>query len=210
MAETKQTYPVHLKGELTDTPTRALWLVKWLLIVPHLIVLAGLAVAFVVVTVIAFFAILFTGKYPPRLFEFNVGVLRWGWRVGFYSYGALATDAYPPFTLKSVDYPADLEIDYPEKLKPGLVLVKWFLAIPHYAALAALAGWGAANPSGPGPAFIGLLCVLVVIIAVLLLFTKKYPRDIFELVMGIQRWSYRVVAYVGLMTDEYPPFRLRE
>jgi len=210
MGETNQTYPVRLKGELTETPSRALWLVKWLLIVPHLIILAGLAVAFVVLTVIAFFAILFTGKYPPRLFNFNVGVLRWGWRVSFYSYGALATDSYPPFTLKSFDYPADLEIAYPEKLKNGLVLVKWFLAIPHYVALAALTGWAAGNAAAWSLPFVGLLCVLLVIVAVLLLFTGKYHRDIFKLVMGIQRWSYRVIAYVALMTDEYPPFRLRE
>jgi hypothetical protein len=210
MDKTNQTYPVRLKGELTEPPSRALWLVKWLLLVPHLIILAGLAVAFVVVTVIAFFAILFTGKYPRRLFDFNVGVLRWGWRVSFYGYGALGTDAYPPFTLKSFDYPADLEIDYPEKLKNGLVLVKWFLAIPHYAVLAALAGWGVASACGSGVPFAGLLCVLVIIVAVVLLFTGKYPKDIFQLVMGIQRWSYRVIGYVTLMTDEYPPFRLRE
>jgi hypothetical protein len=210
MNESKHTQPVRLKGELSAPPSRALWLVKWLLIIPHLIVLAGLAVAFVVITVIAFFAILFTGKYPPRLFEFNVGVLRWGWRVGFYSYSALGTDVYPPFSLKSTDYPADLEIAYPERLRNGLVLVKWFLAIPHYAVLAALAGWGAGNAGSWCPAFGGLLWVLLVIVAILLLFTGKYHRDIFELVMGIQRWSYRVVAYVGLMTDEYPPFRLRE
>ena len=210
MNEPNQTYPVRVKGELTEPPSRALWLVKWLLILPHLVVLAGLAVAFAVLTVIAFFAILFTGKYPRRLFDFNVGVLRWGWRVGFYSYGALATDTYPPFSLKSVDYPADLEIAYPEKLKNGLVLVKWFLAIPHYAVLAALTGWAVGNAGGAGLPFIGLLCVLLIIVAVLLLFTGKYHRDIFQLVMGIQRWSYRVIAYVALMTDDYPPFRLRE
>ena len=210
MDEMLPTYPVHLKGELTETPSRALWLVKWLLIFPHLIVLAALAVAFAVLTVIAFFAILFTGRYPRRLFDFNVGVLRWGWRVSFYSYGALGTDTYPPFTLRSFDYPADLEIDYPEKLKNGLVLVKWFLAIPHYAALAALAGWAAGHAKGWSLPFGGLLWVLLAIVAVLLLFTGKYHRDIFKLVMGIQRWSYRVIAYVGLMTDEYPPFRLWE
>jgi len=210
MEESNRTHPVRLKGELTETPSRGLWIVKWLLIVPHLIVLAGLAVAFAVLTVIAFFAILFTGTYPRRLFDFNVGVLRWGWRVSFYSYGALGTDTYPPFTLKAFDYPADLEIAYPEKLKNGLVLVKWFLAIPHYAALAALTGWAAGNAAGWSPPFVGLLCVLVIVVAVLLLFTGKYHRDIFGLIMGIQRWSYRVIAYVALMTDEYPPFRLRE
>jgi hypothetical protein len=210
MAKTEKSYPVHLKGELTEPPSRALWLVKWLLIIPHLFVLIALAIAFAVVTVIAFFAILFTGKYPRGLFDFNVGVLRWGWRVAFYSYGALGTDAYPPFTLKSFDYPADLEIDYPDKLKNWLVLFKWFLAIPHYAVLAALAGWGVSSVEGSGVPFGGLLWVLLVIVAILLLFTGKYHQDIFRLVMGIQRWSYRVIAYVGLMTDEYPHFRLWE
>ena len=210
MAKENNIYPVQLKGELTEPPSRALWLVKWLLIVPHIIVLCFLFVALTVLTIIAFFAILFTGRYPRGMFDFNVGVLRWGWRVAFYSYSALGTDNYPPFTLESVDYPADLQIEYPEKLKNWMVLVKWFMAIPHYAILAALTGWGysAAN-HGQSP-FLGLLWVLVIIVAVLLLFTGKYHKDIFKLVMGINRWSYRVIAYVGLMTDEYPHFRLWE
>ena len=210
MAKTKDTYPVHLKGELAEEPSRALWLIKWLLIIPHAIVLAFLAIAFVVATVIAFFAILFAGRYPRGLFDFNVGVLRWGWRVSFYSYGALGTDVYPPFMLKSCDYPADLEIDYPKKLTNGLVLVKWFLAIPHYAILGALTGWAAGTAKNGNVPFVGLLLVLVAIAAIVLLFTRKYHQDIFKLIMGIQRWVYRVVAYVGLMTDEYPHFRLWE
>jgi hypothetical protein len=210
MAKTKDSYPVHLKGELTQAPSRALWLVKWLLIIPHLIILYCLAIAFVVVTLIAFFAILFSGRYPRNLFDFNVGVLRWGWRVSFYGYGALATDQYPPFMLKSVDYPADLEIDYPEKFTNWLVLVKWFFAIPHYAVLAALASWAAGPAAGGHLPFIGLLWVLVLIVAIILLFTRKYHEDIFKLIMGIHRWVYRVIAYVGLMTDEYPHFRMWE
>jgi hypothetical protein len=211
----KAAYPLTLKGELTETPSRALWLIKWLFIVPHVIILVFLWIAFAAVTVIAFFSILFSGRYPKPLFEFNVGVLRWSWRVSFYSYGALGTDTYPPFTLASTDYPADLQVDHPEKLKNWMPLVKWLFAIPHYACLAPLAGWGWwhwQNAEGLRSAtpFAGLLSVLIIIVAILLLFTRKYFKEVFPLIIGINRWCLRVAAYVGLMTDEYPPFRLTE
>ena len=112
MSQVQETYPVSIRGELTEPPSNALWLVKWLLAIPHLIILAFLWIAFVMVWVIALFAILFTGKYPKGLFDFNAGVLRWSWRVGFYSYQALGTDKYPPFSLEPDDsYPADLKIE---------------------------------------------------------------------------------------------------
>src|SRR6478609_3401342 len=99
---------------------RGLWLVKWFLAIPH----------FVVLTVVAFFAILVTGRYPRGLFDLNVGLLRWTWLVQFYATSAIGTDRYPPFTLDHTDYPADLDIGYPERLSRGLVLVKsWLLAL---------------------------------------------------------------------------------
>lgn len=195
-------YPVSVKGELTEPPARGWWLIKWLLAIPHYIILAFLWIAFVVAWIIAFFAILFTAKFPEGLFNFMVGVLRWTWRVGFYSYQALGTDRYPPFTLKSVDYPADLDVPYPEGLSRGLVLVKWWLlAIPHYIVVGFFqGGWGAENA--------GLTFILAIFGAVALLFTGKYPKDIFDLVVGMNRWTYRVAAYASLMIDEYPPFCL--
>lgn len=199
-----QPYPVSLKGEFTEPLSRWLWLVKWFLLIPHFVVLIFLWLAFVVAWVMALFAILFTGKYPRSLFDFNVGVLRWTWRVGFYGYLALGTDRYPPFTLKVGDYPADLEVAYPEKLSQGLALIKWWLlAIPHYIVVSFFQG-------GVGPRYGGLISILVIFAGVVLLFRGKYHTDIFDFVMGMNRWSYRVAGYSALMTDRYPPFRLYE
>ena len=199
---TASTYPVSVEGELDPALGRWLWLVKWLLVIPHLIVLLFLWVAFIVLTIVALFAILFTGRYPKGIFDFNVGVLRWTWRVGYYGYSALATDRYPPFSLSSRDYPANLEVEYPERLSRGLVLIKWWLlAIPHYLVVSLLQGGG-------GESRAGLVTLLALFGAMGLLFKRRYPRDIFELVLGFNRWTLRVTAYAALMTDEYPPFRL--
>jgi hypothetical protein len=194
--------PITVTATLDEPLSRWLWLVKWLLLIPHYVILAFLWAAFVVVTLVAMVAIVATGRYPRALFDFNVGVLRWSWRVGFYGFSALGTDRYPPFTLARTDYPADLEIAYPERLSRWKAVLKpWLLAIPHYAALAALlGGWHRTLP--------GLLGVLVAVAAVLLLVRGRYPRDVFSLVVAINRWALRVAAYAGLMRDEYPPFRL--
>lgn len=210
-------YPVRLTGEIDPALSRWMWLVKWFLAIPHFIILFFLWFAFAITTIFAGFAILFTGRYPRALFNFNAGVLRWNWRVAFYAYAAVGTDLYPPFTLARTNYPADFDVDYPERLSRGLVLIKWWLlAIPHLIVVALLAGatwtWGA-GMGDAGATYergrgLSLLGLLVLIAAVALLFTGRYLRPLFDLILGINRWIYRVLAYTSLMRDEYPPFRL--
>ncbi|HWS45274.1 MAG TPA: DUF4389 domain-containing protein [Acidimicrobiia bacterium] len=206
-------YPVALDGRFDAELSRWLWLVKWILLIPHFVVLAVLWLAFSVVAFVAFFAILFTGRYPRSLFDFNAGVLRWTWRVGFYSFGAFGTDRYPPFTLGDApDYPAHLEIRYPEQLSRGLVLVKWWLlAIPQYILVGIIAGSATLGTTAVGVRYVtppGLIGCLVFIAVIALLFAGRYPRGIANLVVGLNRWVFRVIVYASLMTDEYPPFRL--
>jgi hypothetical protein len=208
-------YPLKLEGDVSPQLSRWLWLVKWLLVIPHAIVLFFLWIAFLALSVAALVAILFTGRYPRGIFDFNVGVMRWTWRVGYYSYSALGTDRYPPFTLAEVpDYPARLSVAYPQSLSRGLVLVKWWLlALPHYLIIGvftggAFAGWNEARGTDPWVYGGGLIGLLVLIAGIVLLFAGRYPRGIYDLVLGMNRWAFRVVAYAALMTDAYPPFRL--
>jgi len=207
-------YPARIDASLDPVLSRWRWLIKWLLLLPHYVVLVLLWIAFAVLTVVAFFAILFTGRYPRTIFDFNVGVLRWSWRVHYYDYGALATDSYPPFTMADVPtYPARLVIDYPEHLSRGLMLVKWWLlAIPHYLIVGLFLGggtwvaWQSGRPQYSGGT--GLIETLVLVAGVILAVTVRYPKPLFDFLMGLNRWVFRVTAYATLMTDEYPPFRL--
>ena len=208
-----RSYPVRLRAVLDDEPSRWLWLVKWLLIVPHLVVLVVLWMAFWVLSLVALFAVVITARYPRAIFDFNVGVMRWSWRVQYYAYGALGTDRYPPFSLgEEPDYPATLTVDYPERLSRGLALVKWWLlAIPHYLILALFFSggiwftWTFTDDAWVGGSILGLL---VLIAAIVLTVTGRYPRPLFEVIVGMHRWAMRVAGYAALMTDKYPPFRL--
>ncbi|WP_405876920.1 DUF4389 domain-containing protein [Streptomyces sp. NBC_01136] len=197
--------PVRVNARLDAPLSRWLWLVKWILAIPHYLVLFFLWIAFTLVSVIAFFTILFTERYPRTLFDFNLGVLRWTWRVAYYSYGALGTDQYPPFSLgEEPQYPARLDIAYPERLSRGLVLVKWWLlAIPQYIVIGFFLGGVRL-----GMWYGGLILVLTIIAAVIMAFTEKYPKALYDLILGLNRWALRVAAYAALMTDTYPPFRL--
>lgn len=191
---TEKAESVRVRGDF-DAPSRWLWSFKWcVLALPHYPILILLYLVYPFSTVAAGVVILCTGRYPRPLFDFNVGVLRWSWRVMNYRFPMNSTDRYPPFTLAPrPDYPGDLAVDYPERLKNWAVLVKWLLAIPQV-----LLCWSMEAP----------LQVLCVIGAVTLLCTGTIPQGIFDLLMGMVRWRYRVAVYVSLMRDEYPPFRM--
>jgi hypothetical protein len=195
---------------------RWLPLVKWFLVIPHYIILTVLSFAASVVYILAFFAILFTGRYPRGLFDFSLGVFRWAANVNGYT--RLLRDEYPPFSLQPTDYavqlsldcdeyldehssfslrptgyPIQLELEYPERLSRWKIFLKWLFAIPHLVVLYVLL-------------FAQSIAVLLAFFAIL--FTGRYPRGLFDFVVGVERWTWRVNAYLSLLTDAYPPFSL--
>jgi hypothetical protein len=183
-------YPVRLEIEPPEHLNRLLPFVKWLLAIPHYIALFFLGIGAYVVLIISFFAVLITGRYPPALFEFMVGVFRWTMRV--HAYVFLQTDAYPPFTLDDVPtYPVRLEIDYPEHIARWRPLVNWLLAIPAYIAAALIY-------------IVAEIGVFIAFFAIL--FTARYPQALFDTVTIALRWSARVGAFGYWMTEQYPPF----
>ncbi len=191
MATEAAAYPVTFDVDYPERLSRWLIFVKWLLAFPHFVVLMLYGIAYFVTLIIAGFAILFTGRYPRGLFDFAVGLLRWNLRVNVYT--NLMRDEYPPFSATG-DYPARLEIEYPEQLSRWKIFVKWFLAIPH---MIILYGFGM------------LASAITFVAFFVILFTARYPKALFDLVAGYYRWNNRVYAYVLLLTDEYPPFSLQ-
>ena len=185
-------YPVDLIGEYDERVNRFLWLIKWILLVPHFICLWFLSLPTIVTTPLSWLAVVILGRYPRFLWSYHTGLLRWGWRIGFYAYGAGNTDQYPPFSFESRDdYPADLEIEFPESSSRLTGFFRWILIIPHWiisAILADIAG------------------ILVFFALVIVLFTGRYPEGMFDIIMGMNRWIYRVQAYGWLLVDQYPPF----
>jgi hypothetical protein len=162
--------------------------------IPHIIVLYVLNLVLSVITFIAWFAILFTGTYPPGMFDLAAGIMRYQWRVGtFYLF---MREPYPAFGIPSGpadpgDDPAILSLVRPEKLSRGLIFIKWLLIIPVYIVLIVL----------------GIVAYIVLIIAFFaVLFTGKWPEGLRKYVIGVARLGFRMNAYAYLLTDVYPGF----
>lgn len=190
-------YPVRVDLEAPNQIARWRPFAHFFMAIPHFFVLYALEILAGAVTFVAFFAILFTKKYPEGLFKVAVMAYRYGYRVG--TFMVYMREAYPPFEFPTEledpgTDPARLSIEYPQELSRWLPLVKWFLAIPHYVALMFVF---------LGAAVVWFLSFWAV------LFTGRYPEGMRDYMVGVMRWFNRVNAYVNLMTDEYPPFSLR-
>ena len=185
-------YPIDLIGEYDERVNRFLWLIKWILLAPHFIILWFLYLPTIVTTPLSWLAVVILGRYPRFLWVYHTGLLRWVWRVGFYGYSAGNTDQYTPFSFESRDdFPADLEIEFPESSSRLTGFFRWILIIPHWIITAILAD---------------IAGILVLFALIIVLFSGRYPEGMFNIIMGMNRWIYRVQAYGWLLVDEYPPF----
>ena len=183
-------YPVRLDIQYAESLSRLTFL-KWILAIPQYLIVYALNAVFNVISLVAFFAIMFTGAYPRSLFDFAVNTQRW--RMNLVGYVMLIRDEYPPFSFEPGLYPVTFEVDYPTNLARFAPLYKWLLAIPHFIIVGVL----------------GFVAFVVVFIAGFsVLFTGKYPEGMYKFVVGVQRWTMRVTLYALFMTDEYPPFSL--
>jgi hypothetical protein len=186
--------PVQLALDAPLTVARWRVIGNLILAIPHFVILLVLSLVLNVVTIIAWFAILFTGNYPQGLFDFSAGILRYQWRVlTFYFF---MREPYPAFGVPTGpgdpgDDPAKLFIARPERLSRGLIFIKWLLLIPVAVVLIIL-GIGA------------YVALIIAFFAVL--FTGKWPEGLRNYVIGVFRLGMRLNVYHYLMSDVYPGF----
>ncbi|MEO8458427.1 MAG: DUF4389 domain-containing protein [Chloroflexota bacterium] len=182
-------YPIRFDVQYQENHSRLLLFVRWILAIPHFLILYALGSVASIITFIAFFAILFTKKYPRGLFDFVVNIHRWQANVN--AYLGMLRDEYPPFSWDAGQYPITYEADYPETMARFAPLYKWLLAIPNIVVFFL---------------FAIVAIVLWVVAWFAILFTGKFPKGIFDFLVKVHRWGLRLNAYVYLLTDTYPPF----
>jgi len=199
-------YPVRLEvvrpdmqSRITNFPLGIGTFIRFILAIPHLIIIYFLQIVANIVYFIACFGILFTGRYPQGLYNFYVGYMRWNANITGYLVSAY--DKYPPFSLDMQPaYPLALSVDYPQELNRILnfpifigYLIKAILLIPHYIILM----------------FLVIAAMVVLFIAQFaILFTGSFPEGMHRFMIGVGRWSIRITAYNVALTDKYPPFSL--
>jgi hypothetical protein len=190
-------YPLQLEFDADRQITRWRPLVQWLLAIPHLVIAWALRTLRQVLTLISFFAVLFTEQIPRPIFDAIVMTYRYEWRA--MSYALFMHEDYPPFDfdLSADDDGAEphtsVRLAYPGNLARWKPLYKWFLAIPQYFVVIGLFIAGCLGVIG------GFFAVL---------FTGEYPQGIRNFLVDAYRYALRVEAYVGFLTDRYPPFSL--
>jgi len=167
------------------------------IVLPHNFILFFLGLWGGILSFIAFWIILFTGRYPQSMFEYQEQLLRWRLRLN--ARISNLADGYPAFGLTATDEQTSLEIPYPERVSRGLTLIRFFfgwlyVALPHFFILFFRVLWG------------GILNILAFWVV---LFTGKFPASWHTFLVENIRWVYRVALYLGNMTDEYPPFNGR-
>jgi hypothetical protein len=164
------------------------------IMLPHLFVLFFMSLWGAVLGFIAFWVVLFTGKYPQSMFEFQAGLIRWNLRLNARLLNI--ADGYPAFGINATDDKVLFEIENPERISRGLVLVRLFFGF-FYVML----------PHGFVLMFYGIWVMILSFLAWwIVLFTGKYPKSFHNDMVGYLRWSERVNLYMSFMTDKYPPF----
>lgn len=190
-------HPLRFSVERPEKSSRllnGLLIIKVILAIPHFLILYALSLVESVIIFVAFFAILFTKKFPRGLFDFAVNVMRW--QANVYAYVGMLRDEYPPFSWEPGKYPLTLEVDYPEQLSRFGPLYKWLLVIPNVIVLLV---------------FTLIAYVLWFVAWLAIIFTGKFPPGMHSFITGVYRWNLRANAYAFyLMRDEYPPFSTKE
>jgi hypothetical protein len=235
-------YPIDIRADYPEASSRGwaaltILLIKFIALIPHFVVLIFLGIAQFFVALIAQVAVVINGEYPPGMFAFVTGVLRWGTRVCAYLLSL--NDHYPPFTLQPVDdYPVDVVAERPAQSSRLYALFTVIVEVVFIATMITLAayfarhtGWGVSpgrgydfsTNAGTGLVlrqiaalphlillfFLGIAAfVLWVVVQWVILFTARFPRGMFDFVAGVVRWQTRVSGYALGLTDRYPPFSL--
>ena len=190
-------YPLQLEFHADRRITRWRPLVQWLLAIPHLMIAWALRSLRQVLTLISLFTVLFAQRIPRPVFDAIVMTYRYEWRA--MSYALFMHEEYPPFDFDlscdddGLEPHTSLRLTYPEHLERWKPLYKWLLAVPHYVVLIALA-------------IVASLGVIAGLFAVLV--TGQYPEGIRDFLVSAYRYALRVEAYVGFLSDRYPPFNL--